>query len=166
MSVESFNALDDSEARAVLRDCCVSHRWIDAVVAARPFLSEDALRSAAGQYWDQLSEADWLEAFEGHPKIGDVSSLREKYASSAGLAAHEQSGVAGAGEAVLERLARGNKAYEERFGFIFIVCATGRSAAEMGDLLEARLHNTRDDELRIAAGEQRKILMIRLEKLL
>ncbi|MEO1079231.1 MAG: 2-oxo-4-hydroxy-4-carboxy-5-ureidoimidazoline decarboxylase [Pseudomonadota bacterium] len=166
MSVAAFNDLSDSDARDALARCCVSHRWIEAVLASRPFTGDEALRSVAGQCWDQLAEADWLEAFEGHPKIGDISSLRDKYASSAGLAAHEQSGVAGADEPVLERLAQGNKEYEARFGFIFIVCATGRSAAEMCDLLEARLHNTRDDELRIAVGEQRKILMIRLEKLL
>ncbi len=166
MSLAAFNDLDESDARDALTQCCVSHRWVEAVLARRPFASGDALKEAAEQSWDQLGEADWLEAFEGHPKIGDVSSLREKYASTAGLAAHEQSGVAGADDAVLERLARGNSDYEERYGFIFIVCATGRSAGEMCDLLEARLHNTREDELRIAAGEQRKILMIRLEKLL
>ena len=166
MTLAAFNELDESSARTALADCCVSHRWIAAVLARRPFASDEALRRAAEQCWDGLGEADWLEAFEGHPKIGDVTSLRAKYASSAALASSEQAAVAGADEAVLERLARGNSDYEARFGFIFIVCATGRSAAEMCDLLEARLHNSREEELRIAAAEQRKILMIRLEKLL
>ncbi|MEQ8802229.1 MAG: 2-oxo-4-hydroxy-4-carboxy-5-ureidoimidazoline decarboxylase, partial [Haliea sp.] len=113
-----------------------------------------------------LGEADLLEAFEGHPKIGDVNSLKAKYSSTKALAAGEQSSVDEAGDAIIEALARGNSEYEEKFGFIFIVCATGKSAREMSGLLQARLPNDRATELANAAGEQRKIFQIRLSKLL
>jgi OHCU decarboxylase len=95
-----------------------------------------------------------------------VNSLKAKYAATGHLAAAEQAGVSDASDAVITRLAAGNAAYEQRFGFIFIVCATGKTAAEMLALLEERLDNDRDTELAIAAEEQLKILMIRLEKLL
>jgi 2-oxo-4-hydroxy-4-carboxy-5-ureidoimidazoline decarboxylase len=166
MSLESFNALPDDEADRVLADCCVSRVWIAGVREARPYASAADFRATAVRVWSRLEESDWLEAFEGHPKIGDVNSLKAKYASSGHLAAAEQSGVASAADAVIERLASGNRAYEERFGFIFIVCATGKSAEEMLALLEQRLDNERDEELSIAAEEQLKILLIRLEKLL
>lgn len=166
MSIDAFNALADTAAAEALGRCCVSRRWIEGVLAGRPYADDVALREAARRSWLQLGEEDCLEAFEGHPKIGDIHSLRAKYAASGDLAAQEQAGVAQADDALIERLAAGNAEYERRFGFIFIVCATGRSAAEMCTLLERRLHNDRDKELRIAADEQLKILMIRLEQLL
>lgn len=136
------------------------------MLARRPLADESALRDAAQAVWQDLGETDWLEAFAGHPRIGDVASLQARYADSAHLAAREQAGVAAATDSVIERLAAGNAAYEQRFGFIFIVCATGKRADEMCALLEARLANDRDEELRIAAGEQLKILLLRLEQLL
>jgi len=166
MTLETFNALPEDAAREALLRCCVSTRWVEGVLANRPFANGDDLRRSATQVWNRLGEDDWLEAFDGHPKIGDVNSLKARYATSSHLAASEQSGVASASEAVIERLAKGNARYEQRFGFIFIVCATGKSAEEMSELLEARLGNDRDEELRIAAREQLKILMIRLEELL
>ena len=166
MSLTDFNSLEEAQARAELGLCCVSERWIDGMLERRPFADPEALRTGADEVWAKLGEDDWLEAFEGHPRIGDVNSLRAKYANSGALAAHEQSGVASADDGVIERLAAGNETYESRFGFIFIVCATGKSALEMCELLEARLHNSREQELRIAAEEQRRILRLRLEKLL
>ena len=166
MSLDVFNAMTESDARGALELCCVSENWVAGMLAVRPFVDGDAARNAADEVWAGLGEPDFLQAFEGHPKIGDVKSLAAKYQSSGGLAAHEQSGVSSATDDVIQRLADGNKSYEDRFGFIFIVCATGKSAAEMCELLEERLDNERDSELLIAAEEQRKILRLRLEKLL
>ena len=113
-----------------------------------------------------LGEPEWREAFAHHPRIGDMASLRARFASTAGWAADEQRGAAQATEETLAALARGNRVYEERFGCIFIVCATGKSAAEMLALLEARLGNDPEHEMRMAADEQMKITRLRLEKLL
>ncbi|WP_439106933.1 2-oxo-4-hydroxy-4-carboxy-5-ureidoimidazoline decarboxylase [Congregibacter sp.] len=164
MTLLKFNALDDDAAWHALELCCISKRWIRALLEQRPFTDLPALKTAADRVWSSLDRDDYLEAFEGHPKIGDVSSLKAKYANSGSLAAHEQSGVAAASDAVIESLAKGNQDYEARFGYIFIVCATGKSAAEMCELLEQRLGNDPDKELAVAAEEQRKILQIRLEQ--
>lgn len=164
MTLDEFNSFDADAASQALQRCCVSKRWIAAMVSSRPYADANALRNAADSVWSDLGADDYLEAFEGHPKIGDVNSLAAKYANSGDLAAHEQSSVAEATQAVIERLAAGNKRYEQRFGYIFIVCATGKSAMEMCELLEARLHNDPEEELHVAAEEQRKILQIRLEQ--
>src|SRR5204862_1877936 len=119
--------------------------------------SAAALHEAAERAAAALARDDWLEAFRHHPKIGDLSSLRAKFASTSAWAAGEQASAAGAGEEVLEGLAAGTARYEATFGYIFIVCATGKSAREMLDLLSARLGNDAPAELAIAAGEQRKI---------
>ncbi|WP_432695268.1 2-oxo-4-hydroxy-4-carboxy-5-ureidoimidazoline decarboxylase [Marinobacterium sp. YM272] len=166
MKLESFNQLAPAECENSLRQCCVATRWVERMCAARPFADVEALYQCADEIWSQLSMPDYLEAFEGHPKIGDVSSLKEKYASTKQLAAGEQSGAAVASDEVLQALADGNSEYEKRFGFIFIVCATGKTAAEMLALLQARLNNDLTDELAIAAGEQAKITRLRLEKML
>jgi 2-oxo-4-hydroxy-4-carboxy-5-ureidoimidazoline decarboxylase len=144
----------------------VSERWVDGVLAGRPYPDAEALRTAADAVWRALGKEDFLQAFEGHPKIGDVNSLKARYAASGNLAAHEQSGVATADDAVIHRLAAGNTAYEQKFGYIFIVCASGKTAEEMCAILESRLGNNPDQEIGIAAEEQRKILQIRLGKLL
>ncbi len=136
------------------------------MTARRPFADEGALFEAARAVWRKLGPADRLEAFAAHPRIGDLEHLRERFASTRAWAAGEQGGVAKATEDELRRLAEGNRRYEERFGFLFIVCATGKSAGEMASLLEARLANPPGEELRIAAREQEKITRIRLEKLL
>lgn len=164
MSVIRLNTLDEPAARSALGLCCVSRRWIDGVLSERPYANFEALRDAANSSWDALVREDYLEAFEGHPRIGDVGSLKAKYAASSNLASHEQDGVSTASDAEIARLAEGNQRYEARFGYIFIVCATGKSALEMCELLEARLANDAAAELAIAAEEQRKILHIRLEQ--
>lgn len=165
MNVDRFNALTDDQAREELTLCCVSQRWIDGMLGGRPFADREALARHADRVWRSLDESDYLEAFEGHPQIGNVATLRRRYAASESLATGEQSGVAAANDELLARLADGNRRYLERFGFIFIVCATGKTAEEMCQLLESRLPHERDRELVIAAEEQRKILQLRLEKL-
>jgi 2-oxo-4-hydroxy-4-carboxy-5-ureidoimidazoline decarboxylase len=165
MSVTALNTLSPADARAALLRCCGSRRWADAMLARRPFASPADLHAAADEVWAGLDRADWLEAFAAHPRIGDLDSLRKKFATTADWSAGEQAGVAGAGEAVLRELAEGNRRYEERFGHLFIVCATGKTAAEMLRLLCERLPNEPAAELAVAAAEQAKITRLRLEKL-
>lgn len=167
-AIRLLDALPPEQLAAELGHCCGASRFVTELAARRPFGSEAALFAAAAAVEQQLSPADWLEAFSHHPRIGDVAALRLKYASaqSKSWSQAEQAGVAAAEEEVLQALAAGNAAYEERFGYIFIVCATGKSAAEMLALLEARLGNEKAAELPIAAGEQQKITRLRLQKLL
>jgi 5-hydroxyisourate hydrolase/2-oxo-4-hydroxy-4-carboxy-5-ureidoimidazoline decarboxylase len=136
------------------------------MAAARPFASVRALRDKADEIWWALSPADWREAFAAHPRIGDVASLRRKFASTASWAAGEQAGAAGASEATLSALAEGNDAYFAKFGFIFIISASGKTADEMLAALRARLSNDAERELRIAAEQQLEITHLRLEKLM
>jgi 2-oxo-4-hydroxy-4-carboxy-5-ureidoimidazoline decarboxylase len=166
MSLDGINQASPADAAQLFRQCCTSGHWIERMVATRPYASADALRQQADSHWHDMAEADYLEAFDGHPKIGDVGSLKAKYANTKALAAGEQSGVNVATDEVIRRLAAGNRQYEEKFGFIFIVCATGKSAEEMTNLLEARLPNERQVELENAAEEQRKIFHIRLNQLM
>jgi len=133
---------------------------------ARSTSRTEQVRRAADEIWWALEPDEWREAFTHHPKIGDMASLRTKFASTKAWAAAEQASVREASEAILTRLAQGNAAYEQKFGYIFIVCATGKSAPEMLALLEQRLPHPPTLELKIAAEEQRKITQIRLGKLL
>ena len=164
MNLERFNALPQEAAQAELTRCCGSTRWVTRVLAARPFANAEALHAACDDAWKVMQEADWLEAFRHHPKIGDVNALRAKFATTAAWAEQEQAGSKGAAEATLQALKRGNDAYERKFGYIFIICATGKSAAEMLAALEERLPNEPALELRLAAEEQKKITRLRLEK--
>lgn len=166
MTLEQLNHLPALQAQALLRDCCAAERWVQGMLEARPYASVEALHQQAGNLWPTLAEADWLAAFEAHPKIGDIASLKAKYASTEALASSEQAGARVANESVLQRLQAGNQAYLDKFGFIFIVCATGKTAEQMLALLEQRLPNERVDELQIAAAEQAKITHLRLDKLL
>ena len=166
MSIEQINRADSSQAEHIFRQCCTSETWIGLMVSARPYESAAALSRAAERNWRGLAAEDYLQAFDGHPKIGDVGSLKEKYANTKELAAGEQSSVKKASDDTIAALADGNSAYQQKFGFIFIVCATGKSAGEMLELLQARLPNERRQELVNAAEEQRKIFHLRLEKLL
>ncbi|MEQ1919466.1 MAG: 2-oxo-4-hydroxy-4-carboxy-5-ureidoimidazoline decarboxylase [Elusimicrobiota bacterium] len=166
MTLDVFNALPIEGARGELLRCCGCARWADAVLTARPFRDRTALLAASDAAWVKTAEADWLEAFSHHPRIGGKDALREKFAATKAWASGEQAGTAAATEAVLDALAAGNAAYEKKFGHIFIVCASGKSAAEMLDLLKSRLTNDAAVEMRLAASEQNKITKIRLEKLL
>lgn len=166
MTLAEFNALTPERAVEELTRCCGCARWARAVEAGRPFATKEAALAAAEREWSRTSPQEWLEAFTHHPRIGGKDALRAKFASTKAWSMGEQSAVAAADEAVLDALAKGNADYEARFGFIFIVCATGKSAAQMLSLLRERLPNTREQELAVAAGEQAKITRIRLEKLL
>ena len=108
---------------------------------------------------------DWLEAFEHHPRIGDRQALAARFASTRNWSANEQAGVEMAEEVILDRLASGNDQYSQRFGYVFLVCATGKSALEMLNLLEARINNSPEEELQIAQQEQQKIMLLRLDKM-
>jgi 2-oxo-4-hydroxy-4-carboxy-5-ureidoimidazoline decarboxylase len=151
------------EARGLLTACCGSTRWVDRMLDRRPYGSRTALLTAAREEWFALTPNDWRDAFSHHPKIGGRDALRARFAATRHLSAREQSGVGGAPEDVLEALADGNREYERKFGYIFIVCASGRSADEMLALLRARLHNDTEPEILIAAREQARITELRLE---
>lgn len=161
-----LNAAASADGQAALFRCCGCAGWAAEVTAARPFASEADLFDAAARAWARASRADILEAFSHHPRIGDRESLRSRFPGTHAWSSSEQSEVAGAAEAVLDELARANDEYEARFGYIFIVCASGRTAPEMLALLRARLGNDPDAELAIAAAEQMKITRLRLEKLM
>jgi 2-oxo-4-hydroxy-4-carboxy-5-ureidoimidazoline decarboxylase len=162
--METWRSIDarPEAARAILSRACGSSRWITLMMARRPFGSEEALLSLARSEWFSLGEADWLEAFSRHPKIGDRASLAARFPATHDLSTKEQARVGGGNSEVLAALADANEIYCERFGFIFIVCATGKSAEEMLQLLRDRLANDRATELQIAAEEQSKITEIRL----
>jgi 2-oxo-4-hydroxy-4-carboxy-5-ureidoimidazoline decarboxylase len=164
MNFEQLNSATNQQATHTFMQCCTSSTWVSAMVNARPYVNVRAIVKQADLAWKNLKVADYLEAFEGHPKIGDVNSLRAKYANTKELAGNEQGLVKEANDDVLEALAQGNNEYEEKFGFIFIICATGKSAKEMSDLLQARLPNDKTQELINAAEEQRKIFQLRIEK--
>jgi len=164
-SLEDFNRLPAQKAEEILMQCNTSKRWYQQMAQNRPFATIAKLKASADKLWQQSNETDLLHAFEGHPEIGDISTLRDKYKHTAASAGHEQSGVNNASDEILKALAQGNTDYKEKFGFIFIVCASGKSANEMLKLLLARLPNTRKQELINAAEEQRKITQLRLEKL-
>ena len=143
--------------------CCGSSRWAERMAAARPFASAAVMAGQGDEVWQSLEPPDWLEAFAAHPKIGAGGAGGE---GTAPWSQGEQAGVAAASDATRRRLTEANREYEARFGYIFIVRATGRTAGEMLALLERRLRHDADDELRIAAEEQRQITRLRLEKML
>lgn len=168
-----LDAAADADARALLMRACGASRWVDRMMARRPFGGDARLLRAARIEWFGLTEADWLEAFSEHPKIGDQAlappklpsaggSLAARFPATHDLSATEQAGVGGAHHDVLSALAEANQAYLDRFGFIFIVSATGKTAEEMLQLLRDRLPHDRAAELRVAAEEQAKITALRL----
>ena len=166
MTLDEFNNLDTESVLKSLKSCCTSTKWQIEVAKQRPFKNLDDFFSLQEKSWLALEKKDFLEAFDGHPKIGDVSSLKKKYAHTKDLAEGEQSGVNSASDEVVSELSKLNLEYDDKFGYIFIVCATGKSALEMLNLLKERIENDPEFELRIAAIEQAKITKIRLEKLL
>ena len=163
MTLAEFNALPDAEVRQALLDCCGSARWAASVAYRRPYATEEVFLKAADSIWWKLDRNDWLEAFSHHPQIGEKPAAGS--ASARQWAEGEQAGARGASEEVKTRLARANRAYVEKFGYIFIICATGKSLEGMLALLNQRLQNDPASELSIAAEQQRQITRIRLEKL-
>jgi 2-oxo-4-hydroxy-4-carboxy-5-ureidoimidazoline decarboxylase len=171
MTLHEFNILPKQQLKEELMKCCGSSAWVNKML---PFIPADdmieLLEDAEEQWW-RCTEEDWKEAFSHHPKIGDLESLTKKFTSTAspiaiGWASGEQSGVNNASKETIEALAEGNRLYEEKFGYIFIVCATGKTAEEMFALLQTRLENNPEEEIKIAADEQNKITKLRIEKLL
>jgi allantoicase len=152
-----LNALNPSEARKRFLGCCGSRRWASTMTAARPFPSPQAIFETATDIWRGIEQADWMEAFAAHPKIGERTSDRR--------AAAEQSGTQSASEPTLDELRRLNEEYAAKFGYIFIVFASGKSADEMLQLLRARLPNDPAIEIAIAAEEQLAITTARLQKI-
>ena len=156
MTVEEINAMTDEQAGALLRTCCGSGSWVESMLTKRPFASEESLIDDANEAWSDTGPDDWHDAFSHHPRIG---------ARVSGSEASEQAGAQNAETATRNRLAEINREYEQKFGHIYIVCATGKSADEMLAIAEERIHNDPSTELRIAAEEQRKIMELRLRKL-
>lgn len=154
----SLNALENAAAREALRRCCGASRWVDGMLARRPYVDDDALFAAADDVWWGLGVEDWLEAFAAHPRIGDRSAAQ-------GWSREEQSGIDAASADVAARLRDGNERYERRFGHVFLICAAGRTAGEMLAELKRRVTNDAGTELREAAEEQCKITRLRLRKL-
>jgi len=165
MSLYTLNTTDKAQAYEIFEACCCAPNWVERMVAARPFPDQKTLLAQATRIWQSLGEQDYLAAFLGHPQIGNLSTLKTKYANTSNTAGHEQSGMSVAQTSVIEKMLALNKTYLEKFGFIFIVFASGKSAEQMLDLISARIHNDRSTELTIAAGEQAKITANRLEKL-
>ena len=165
MNIAEFNQLSHDDAATKLNYCCHSHNWVNTMLAARPFANKEAVIEEHHRIWPTLSNEDYLEAYLAHPMIGDIDSLREKYNATKGLSTKEQSGVSAASEQTLQQLAQLNADYRDQFGFIFIICATCKSADEMLSALKARINNDRDAEIANAAKEQEKITEIRLNQL-
>ncbi len=166
MTLEELSSMPQEQAEAEFLNCCGSRRFASAMTAARPFANVDELLMKADRTWSALGSDDWLEAFRAHPKIGEKKAAAAQSKEAQQWSAQEQSGINHAAADTMAALAEGNRDYEHRFGFIFIVCATGRSSEEMLAILRARLQNDAETEVAVAAEEQRKITRIRLEKLL
>lgn len=159
MKLTELNGLPGAQAEEELLKCCGAQRWARAMVAQRPFKSRDDLQRIAELEWWKLKYPDWLEAFSQHPRIGERAKAQ-------GFAKQEQSGASGASDTTLLSLESLNKLYEDKFGFVFLIFATGKSADEMLGTLQRRLQNGRDVELKNAVSEQAKITRLRLEKLI
>ena len=161
-----LNSLPPVEAEKELLQCCGSTRWAQQMAATRPFKTLEALLASADTIWWSLDRNDWLEAFRSHPKIGEKKAADPVSTQASQWSGQERAGVATASQETVDSLASLNRAYEEKFGFIFIICATGKTSAEMMSSLRERLEHDAVDELPIAATEQSKITALRLNKLL
>ncbi len=164
--LERLNSLAANEAEAEFGKCCGSTNWARRLIAERPFANGDDLIAVSDRIWWSLQPDDWLEAFSNHPKIGEGKVARATAGEAQKWAEQEQSDTRNAAEETLHSLAELNRRYEEKFGYIYIVCATGKTSEEMLAILRKRLNNDPDTELRIAAREQSRITKLRLRKLL
>lgn len=165
-SLQRLNTLSRAQAEAELLKCCGSEKWARQMVEQRPFEDVNDLLSNADSIWWSLDGADWLEAFSHHPKIGEKKAAAAQAAEARAWSAEEQSRAGAAAPEASRALGEANRDYERQFGYIFIVCATGKRSEEMLALLKQRLQNEPEAELRVAAEEQRRITHLRLEKLL
>ncbi|HEY8165496.1 MAG TPA: 2-oxo-4-hydroxy-4-carboxy-5-ureidoimidazoline decarboxylase [Gemmatimonadaceae bacterium] len=165
MTVQDVNSASEARAAELLWEFCASSKWIEQMVARRPFESRDEIFSAAREIWWSLDEKDWLEAFEAHPRIGAVNAERESRRTQ-GWSTGEQAVVLTASLPVLIELDDVNRKYESRFDYTYIVCASGKSAEELLKIAKERLNNDPETEIKTAAEEQAKITRLRLEKAL
>ncbi len=165
-TVNALDALSGTQATEMLRSCCGSSRWVAAMVSRRPFGTRDALLATADALWRDLSPADWQEAFRHHPRIGEQRRAAEQTEQGAAWSNREQAGVQHADATVRQMLAAVNLEYEARFGWIYIVNASGKTADQLLTLARQRMGNSSETELRIAAGEHEQIMLNRLDKLL
>lgn len=163
MTLSEFNQLPSADAIAALYGCCHCQSWAKHVAERRPFGTLEKLLTTANCFWTGVEEMQILEAFSGHARIGDIELLRSRYA---GRATQEQGQVLQASESVIQNLYRLNKEYEEKNGFIFIVCASGKAPEEMLRLLQDRIDNPREVELQNGAREQGEITHLRLVKMI
>ena len=166
MTLHELNTLSRVRLREELVKCCGSSAWVDKMLPFFPADDMVELLEDAEEQWFKCNEKDWKEAFAHHPKIGEIESLKRNFGSTEQWTSGEQSGVKTASEQTVEGLAEGNRRYEEKFGYIFIICATGKSADEMLANLQSRLNNSPEVEIQIAADEQNMITKLRIEKLL
>ena len=166
MTFDELNNLEDGKAAKWFEQCCASTTWVESMVNARPYADINALESQAKNAWATCGKDDVLAAFKAHPMIGNIESLRKKFENTKAIAAGEQSGAHNASEETLHELKNENIAYLNKHGFIFIICATGLSAETMLYELKKRLPNSTDEEIKIAADEQLKITLLRLNKAL
>lgn len=161
---EQLNQLDAATALSWFSQACAAQNWCQIMVANRPYADRNEMLASAKTAWQTMQEDDYLQAFEAHPMIGDVNSLKAKFANTQQLATHEQAGASTASDDTLQQLHDLNHQYLAQNGFIFIICATGLSAETMLSALQSRIHHSRPQEIAIAAAEQIKITLIRLEK--
>ena len=164
--LDRLNSLTLADAQAEFLKCCGSTQWAKRMTEARPFANIEELSLKADEIWSSLGEHDWLEAFCAHPKIGERKPAATQSHQAASWSAQEQSQAQQAADETKAAIAEGNRVYEDRFGFIFIICASGKSANEILTALNDRLANDTGMEMRFAAEEQRKITQLRLKKLL
>lgn len=165
MTIAEFDHLPNDKKEQLFQNCCGSSAWVSKMLQVLPANDLIDLFEDADDKWNECSPEDWKEAFQHHPMIGDTQSIKEKFASTAGWAIGEQEGAREISEETAKDLLEGNKQYHEKFGYIFIVYATGKTAKEMLDILQQRLKNKPEDEIKIAAAEQIRITKKRLEKL-
>jgi 2-oxo-4-hydroxy-4-carboxy-5-ureidoimidazoline decarboxylase len=159
-----WNGAPAEEAENEIMPCCGSRSWARGMAARRPLADEASLLIASDETWRNLGEADWTEAFRSHPRIGESRAEQPGHARSAAWSATEQKDVATADDEIKSALAEANHDYERRFGRIFIICAAGKTAFEIMEILERRLQNDDRTELHEAAEQQRQITQLRLKK--
>jgi 2-oxo-4-hydroxy-4-carboxy-5-ureidoimidazoline decarboxylase len=159
-----WNKAPSAEAAREILSCCGSTAWAERVTQGRPFADPASLLIVSDEIWRNLAPADWREAFRSHPRIGESSASAQAPALSAAWSRQEQGRVTNADDDTKSALADANRAYEEKFGYIFIVCAAGKSAGEILAILRRRMQNDSDSEIREAAEEQRLITQLRLKK--
>ena len=159
-----WNQLPAATAAEEILPCCGSRTWARQMAAQRPFEDVATLLATSDRIWLALSTADWLEAFQSHPRIGETRSDLESPARSQQWSAQEQIRATESPEAVKHAMAEGNREYERKFGRIFIICATGKSAPAILENLQRRLGNDNATELHEAAEQQRQIVQIRVKK--